>query len=91
MPPIAGPASPVADPRVLAERERLARIFESCFRRLQARDRINLVMWQEGHSDAEIGERLDITANNAAQRRYQALPRLRACLEEKMPEYLRND
>ena len=77
-----------ADPKTLAERERLIAVFEHCFRRLQDRDRLNLIMWQEGHSDAEIGERLGMTANNASQRRFQALPRLRLCLEEHLPEYV---
>ena len=32
-----------------------------------------------------------MTANNVAQRRHQALPRLRMCLEENLPEYMHDD
>ena len=76
------------DPAVEAERARVREIFDSCFQRAQERDQINLVMWREGRSDADIAERLGIEPNNAAQRRYQALRRLRDCLRDKMSEYL---
>ena len=79
------------DPEVLAERARVREIFDGCFQRVQERDQVNLVMWQEGRTDNEIAESLGITPNNAAQRRYQALRRLRDCLRDRMPEYLRND
>jgi len=80
-----------ANPLDMAERERIRRAFEECFGRLQPRDRTNLIMWYEGHPDKEIAENLQMTANNAAQRRYQALPRLRMCLEQNLPEYMRDD
>ena len=79
------------NPFDMAERERIRRAFERCFGRLQPRDQTNLVMWYEGHPDKEIAEQLQMTANNVAQRRHQALPRLRMCLEENLPEYMRDD
>ena len=80
-----------SNPLDMLERERLRRAFEECFGRLQPRDRTNLVMWHEGYRDAEIAERLSMTANNVAQRRHQALPRLRMCLEQTLPEYMRDE
>ena len=79
------------NPLDMAERERIRRAFEKCFGCLQPRDRRNLIMWYEGYPDKEIAEYLQMTANNAAQRRHQALPRLRMCLEENLPEYMRDD
>ena len=79
------------NPLDMLERERIQRAFEECFGNLQPRDRANLVMWYEGHQDAEIAEHLRMTANNVAQRRYQALPRLRMCLEQTLPEYMRDE
>ena len=79
------------NPLDMVERERLRRAFEECFGRLQPRDQTSLVMWYEGHQDAEIAERLSMTANNVAQRRYQALPRLRMCLKQTLPEYMRDE
>ena len=80
-----------ADPENLAERERLAEIFDSCFGRLQDRDQVNLVKWREGYSDTEIAAELGISPNNASQRRFQALRRLRECLRNNLPEYLAHD
>jgi RNA polymerase sigma factor (sigma-70 family) len=80
-----------SNPLDMAERERIRRAFEECFGRLQSRDCTNLIMWYEGHKDAEIAEQLNMTANNAAQRRHQALPKLRMCLEKSLPEYMRDE
>ena len=79
-----------ADPVTLLERARVREAFDGCFQRAQARDQRNMVMWFEGKSDEEIAEDLGITPNNVSQRRFQALRRLRACLREKIPEYLEN-
>jgi len=78
------------DPEIEAERARVREVFDSCFQKAQARDQMNLGMWHEGRSDEEIAIELGISPNNAAQRRFQALRRLRDCLREKLPEYLDN-
>ena len=78
------------DPEVQAERYRLTVVFESCFVLIQANDQRLLEMWHEGHPDEDIALELGITPNNVAQRRFQALRRLRDCLREKLPEYLRH-
>lgn len=77
-----------SDPELEAERVRVREVFDSCFQEALARDQRNLVMWHEGRSDEEIADELGITPNNSAQRRFQALRRLRDCLRDKMPEYL---
>jgi len=76
------------DPEIEAERARVREVFDSCFQSARARDQRNMVMWHEGRSDDEIAEELGITPNNSAQRRFQALRRLRDCLRDKLSEYL---
>jgi len=78
------------DPEIEAERARVREVFDKCFQKAQERDRTNMGMWYEGKSDEDIAEELGITPNNAAQRRFQALARLRGCLRQHLSEYLEN-
>jgi len=80
-----------ADPMVEAERARVREAFDSCFQEARERDQRNMSLWYEGKSDDEIADELGDNPNNCAQRRFQAIRRLRQCLRNKIPEYFDDD